>query len=92
MIAGSEVPAEEGSARKRGWSYMSQDLSAVCTQKSNPKLTNTAGLEAGSVVSWKACSDLSSATWAGSDLSSATWALCDLRQCYLSVPQFPYLN
>lgn len=71
---------------------MSQDLSAVCTQKSNPKLTNTAGLEAGSVVSWKACSDLSSATWAGSDLSSATWALCDLRQCYLSVPQFPYLK
>ena len=55
MIAGSEVPAEEGSARMAGWSYMSQDLSAVCTRKSNPKLTNTADLEAGSVVSWKAC-------------------------------------
>lgn len=54
MGAGSEVLAEEGSARMTGWSYMSQDLSVVCTQKSNPKLTNMAGLEAGSMVSWKA--------------------------------------
>lgn len=51
MIAGSKVLADEGNAGMTGWSDESQDLSALCTQKSNPKLTNMAGLEAGSMVS-----------------------------------------
>lgn len=54
MMAGSGVLAEEGSARTTGWSSTSQGLSVVWTQKSNRKLTNMAGLWAGSMVSWKA--------------------------------------
>lgn len=49
MTAGSKVLAEEGGAGVTGWGYESQDLSTVCSLKSNPKLTNMAGLEAGSM-------------------------------------------
>lgn len=48
--AGSEVLADEGRAGTTGWSFESQGLSTIWTLKSNPKLTNVAGLEADRIV------------------------------------------